>query len=414
VTQDLDVKEDSGRVVDNFERRLAAVGGRLGHCIRQVLSAVPDAPQGPAQVARKLGIDKVLASRVLKATQRHDPIAVLHLSPGPAPLRRLVSAARKRGVPATLTDAARAVIDEFDAIVRNDIGDRRSLDTIISAWLPEARQEFELRRKQAASRAMSELLGAVANVDLGTVLLHPSGTDGMLDVVWLFGLLRLRRLRAGSRVKFASRRLGNGSPPRQPRTLDGAQMQNFNELRLDEFCSKPPAELDVQRAGEVVHYTLAGSSYGPQSATDLVFAEVNLAEMPHYVDPRRRPRRQVFAEVATPASTLVFDALVHESVFTWTEPVLSIYDTVLDGVADANDPARDMDRLDLREAIQPLGRGISKFRLMEFSRYVELLRHVCEKLGWDGDGFRGYRCRIDYPIYGSQVVMTWSSRDKPA
>jgi hypothetical protein len=401
-------------MADGFERRLAAVGARLADRISQLLAAVPDSPQGPAQVARKLGIDKVLASRVLKATQRRDPIAVLHLSPGPVPLRRLVSAAGKRGVPAPLIREARQVIDEFDALVRNEIGDRRSLDTMISAWLPEARQEFELRRKQAAFRAMSELLGAVANVSLATVLLHPSDTDDLLDVVWLFGLMGLRRLRAGSRVKFASRRLGRSEPPRLPRTLDGEQMQRFDKLRLDEFCSSPPPELEVHTAGEVVHYALAGSSYGPKSAADLVFAEVNLAEMPHYLDPAVRPRRQVFAEVSTPINTLIFDALVHEDVFAWAEPSLSIYDTVLDGVADVNDPARDMDRLDLQETIQPLGRGISKFRLMEFPRYAELLRQICDKLGWEGGAFRGYRCRIDYPIYGSQVVMAWTSRDKPA
>ena len=414
MSQLLSSQEDASRQARGFERRLAAVGTRLAERISQLLAAIPDSPQGPAQVARKLGIDKVLASRVIKATQRRDPIAVLHLSPGPAPLRRLVTAAGKRGVPAEVVAEAREVIDEFDILLRNEIGDRRSLDTIISAWLPEARQEFELRRKQAAFRAMSELLGAVANVSLGTVLLHPSKADGLLDVAWLFGLISLRRLRAGARVKFASRRLGNSYPPRLPRTLDGVEMKHFDKMRLDDFCSSPPAELEVHTAGEVVHYSLAGNSYGPQSATDLVFAEVNLEEMPHYYDPATRPRRQLFAEVSTPANALIFDAIVHEDVFKWAEPSLTVYDTVLDGIADANDPARDLDRLDLQESIQPLGKGVSKFRLMEFPRYVELLRHVCDKLGWNGEAFRGYRCRIDYPIHGSQVVMTWPSQDKPA
>lgn len=411
------VAAEKGRestTVDGFEQRLAAVGAGLAERIRQVLRAVPESPRGPAEVARKLGIDKVLASRAIKATQQRDPIAVLHLAPGPAPLRRLLAAASKRGVPAALIKEARQATDDFDAFVRNEIGDRRSLDTIISAWLPEARQEFELRRKQAAFRAMSELLGAVANVGMATVLLHPSEADGMLDVVWLFGLIGLHRLRAGAPVKFASRRIGGGNPPRLPRTLDGIQIQGLEKLRLDEFCSTPPPMLQVHAAGDVVHYALAGSGYGPKSAADLVFAEVNPSEMPHYVEPATRPLRQLFAEVATPVNALVFDALVHEKVFTWAEPALTLYDTVLDGVADVNDPARDLDRLDVQERIQPLGRGVSRFRLMGFPRYAELLRHVCDKLGWDGDVFRGYRCRIEYPIYGCQVVMAWTSRGGPA
>ena len=32
-------------------------------------------------------------------------------------------------------------------------------------------------------------------------------------------------------------------------------------------------------------------------------------------------------------------------------------------------------------------------------------------LGWDDRAFRGYRCAIDYPVYGSQVSLAF---DPPA
>jgi hypothetical protein len=396
-----------------LEARIAAIGTRLAQSIGDVLDAIPGAPRGPADLARIIGIDKVLASRVLKSARHKDPIAVVHLSPGPDPLRRVLRAAGKRKVPADLILAANRAVDEFGAFIRNEVGDRSALDAIISDWIPEARAEFELRRKQSAFRATSELKGVAAEINLSTVLLHPSDDGAHIDIVWLFAFFNLARLRPGGSVKFATRRFAPHDSPRRPRTLDSVPVEGLDGLRLDAFCSTPPAELDVHRVGEVVHYTLGGDSFGPRSATDLVFAEVNMAELDRYVPRTKARKRNVFAEISTPTKTLIFDALVHRDLFTGADPALLIYDTAIDGVADVNDPTRDIDRMDLRETIQNLGYGLGRLRTTEVPRYDELLRTVCEKLGWDGDEFLGHRCRIDYPPYGSQVVMAWDSTPPP-
>ena len=110
---------------------------------------------------------------------------------------------------------------------------------------------------------------------------------------------------------------------------------------------------------------------------------------------------------------LLFDVLVHEAVYPASEPALLIYDTVLDGVADVNDRRRDADRLDLMESVGLLGRGSAKFRVGEVPNYVDLIRHVFDRMGWNDEDFRGYRCRIDYPIYGSQVVMAFDPPPPP-
>ncbi len=38
---------------------------------------------------------------------------------------------------------------------------------------------------------------------------------------------------------------------------------------------------------------------------------------------------------------------------------------------------------------------------------AEMLKHVQETLGWDGERFRGYRTRIGYPIHGAQVTLAF-------
>jgi hypothetical protein len=38
---------------------------------------------------------------------------------------------------------------------------------------------------------------------------------------------------------------------------------------------------------------------------------------------------------------------------------------------------------------------------------------VCDKLRWDPARFQGFRCTVDYPIYGSQVTMVFQPPVSP-
>lgn len=400
---------DVGSGASPIETRILEVGASLSTAINDVLIHLPGGEPATGELARMLGVDKVLASRLLKAARQKDPIAVIQLMPGPEPLRRVIRAASRRGVPASVVDPMQTAVDQFEHLIRQEAGDRSALEAMLSAWLPETRREFELRRKQAAFRAMSQLKGASARVNLATVLLHPAADGRTLDVVWVFGLLGLQRLRPGVSVKFASRRLSKEPAPRRPRTLDGDSVDGLDGLRLDAYCSQPPVDIAVHRVNDVVHYSLAGEGFGPRSASDLVFAEVNVAEMARTVPAGSQRKRYVFAEVSTPVERLIFDALVFDGSFPTPDPSLHIYDTVLEGIADVNDPSRDVDRLDTVESVQPMGRGVGRLRTAEVPNYVDMLRHVCGKLGWNPDPFHTYRCRIEYPIYGSQVVLAFTA-----
>ena len=55
--------------------------------------------------------------------------------------------------------------------------------------------------------------------------------------------------------------------------------------------------------------------------------------------------------------------------------------------------------------------GAAAIRVAQIPNYVEMVRHVFDRMGWDERTFRGYRVRIDFPIYGSQVAMAF---DPPA
>jgi hypothetical protein len=98
---------------------------------------------------------------------------------------------------------------------------------------------------------------------------------------------------------------------------------------------------------------------------------------------------------------------VGEGVYPDVEAELFVHDACNRGPADVNDPAREIDLLDLGETVEPLGRGLSRARTADVPRYVELLGHVCAQLGWDADALRGHRTRIAFPVYGSQVSLAF-------
>ena len=398
---------------EGLEQRVAATGARLREALAALVAGVPGEPQGPQRLATVLGLDKVLASRLLKALRSSDPLTVVHRAPGPEPMRRVARAARRVGVAAERVEAATAAIDEFDQLIRREAGDRSGFDAMLSAWLPEARREFELRRKQAAFKALSQLKGACGEIDHSAVFLSPADDPARLDVVWLIGVAGLRRLRPGVVVKFDTRRLDDGPAPRRPTDLEGQEIQGHERVRLDQFCDAPPAPLEARPYGAVVHYTLGEVGFGPRSAVDILFAEVNRREMARYVPAGSGRRGYVFADVKVPVKKLYLDVFVHRDVYPGSEPELTLYDTAIDGVASVNDRSRDIDRLDLHETVLPLGQGVAKADIPDVPRWIPALEHVLDRLAWRADDFRGYRVCIEYPLYGSQVVLAFSAPPPP-
>lgn len=389
---------------------LSQVGEELVGAFSDVLAGLPSGAAGPVALSRRTGIDKVLASRVLKAVQARDPLSALHAMPGPAPLRRALKAFAKHGADPTPIKRAAAAIDRFESLLNRQAGGRGSLDTLLSAWVPEARQEFELRRKQSAFRATSQLKGVEARVLMGTVMLHPSPDGQHLDVVWLTGLHGLHRLRPGALVRLATRRVASGQDARHPRGLDGREIDAGSTPVLAQFCSTPCPTLGATRTGDVVHYTLADDRFGAASAVDLVLAEANLAEMERQPAPGSGRVPWFFVEVSTPSKVLQFDTLVHEDVYAGLAPSLRLYETAFEGVASPNNAARDVDILNMAETVDGLGSGLSRWRSRDSARYGELVAHAMGTLGWNPASFRGYRSRIEYPIFGTQVTMVFGNR----
>ena len=397
---------------ESIEVRFSRAGESLLEGLTRVIEQVPGSDSGPQRLAGELGVDKVLASRLLKALRSPDSMSVLHRAPGPEPLRRVLKASAKHGVNPELIAQASQAVDNFEELIRSEIGDRSALEAILSAWVPEARREFELRRKQAAFRAMSQLKGAQAEVYAETAIFAPSADNEHIDVVWIKCLVNLQRLRPGVRIKFTSRRAVESGDSRLPRSLSGDPIERATDATLSDYSSAPTPELTPVRAGEMMHYLLEGDEFGSAHSTTLVTCEVNRAEIPRYIEDTTR-KAWASSDINIPSRRLQFDALVHEDLYPGAHPELLIYDTAINGQADINDRQRDIDRLDLLEHVEHLGSGLDRFASSHVPRSRKLLSEVFDTLGYDASRTRGYRVVSDYPIYGSQYAMCFPTQSRP-
>ena len=241
------------------EQAVARIGLALRQDVTGVLEEVFEHEPSPQSLVRTLKIDKVLASRVLKALRAKDPIAVVFRMPGPEPIRRVLRRSQKAGADESTVAAAQETVDRFEDVIRS-AGDRSSLDAIVSSWLPEARRDFQLRRKQPVFKAMSQLKGVMANTTLATALLHPAEDGQKIDIVWVLGLLGFQRLRPGVKAKLATRRIAQEGSPRHPYNLSGERIHTVDDARLDQFCEAMPAPVAVR---EVRRRNNRRSSAGP-------------------------------------------------------------------------------------------------------------------------------------------------------
>ncbi len=397
---------------------IGTVGRDLAASFGALLQHLPGAPDTPTQVAETLNLNRALAHRLLTAVRHKDPLATAHAIPGPDPLVRVIQAMRRRGAPADLLHDSRNAVAAFRKLIKTHGRDRSGLDALITASLPAARAGFESVAKQSMYRGARQLKGVAADVQVFTAVLHPGHSGVRHDVVKLRAYLGLQLVRPGARLKLGTRTIVSPpihQEPNPPRTLDGAPVEDLRGVLLSPFCSGPPLELQVRRSGDNVDYMLDwGDAIGSGSARDVVIGEVR---QDYFRRSRSaadtRTKTGFVEEISLPTRVLICDLILHEQVYPDVVPSLRVLELGILGGADVNDETREADVLDITERIDAMGRGVDAFRAAEVPNYVELLNYVCGKMGWNAKHFRGYRARIEYPIFGTQLQLALAVPTEP-
>lgn len=393
-----------------MEQRINACGKRVTGTFSKVLSALSGFPQRPVDLCRILGINKDLASKILLAIGKPDPFAAIYLMPGPEALRRLLRAAERRKIDHLLIQDAEQAVREFDDLIRNVAGSRAELNSAISSLLPEARQQFEMGNKQAMFKAVSNLKGLLAEMQVNSFLVAPPpDNNGKLDIGVLYGYIGLRRLRPSIPLVLSTGTTGREQEDGTHLAFDGTPVSpEQTNVMLTDFCSHPPPQLELRKVDSVYQYLLAGQDYGLNASVDIVCGEVLRGYLDQYQTTERVKKRAFSSQIETPVKSLVQDVFIHDSVWRGRDPELVLYDTGTYGSVDPNDPLRDLHKLDLQETCHYLGRGMHTVRISEVPRYAEMLDYACSSMGWDPEAFHCHRCRVKYPFYAGQLSLLFT------
>jgi len=383
------VEHVAGRVHAAFSRMLTALTG----------FGLPT----PTELQRRCGVDVSLSSRLLTALRLEDAMGAMARMPKSRGLRMVIQAAAKGQAPLRLVREAEQAVDELDALTRS-LGGQAELDAMLAGRIPEARERFDLRNRQAVFRAMSNLKGIAADALLSSHLIHPGESPDRHDAANIMGPVGLYRFRADGQVRVSTGR-SPGSPTPTPglaTTLDGDPLDAEPwSSALKDFCKPTPPMIRCINRPPWVHRILDSEALGRQAASTIFFGELQRSCCPSRSTPER-PYTGLSEIIDIPTKLIVLDMFVHEDLWTDHRPVVLAFDSVM-GIANPNDPGYEFCRWHTSHRIEELGRGASEISIPEVRRYPQMLDHACERIGWDLTRFRGYRCRIGYPIYASQI-----------
>jgi len=388
--------------------RIAVVGRELRPAITTVLESIAGPRPRPTRLSRAVGLDKSLASRLVRAVRATSDLDLMHLVPSPAGLRILADSATRLADPASISNLLRS-IDRFEELIDSEPGGRAAIDAQLSESSILALEKRERIAKQASFKSMSFLLGYFCDVLTTTLFLAPSANGKRVDGIEIQRRIGLRRMRPSTPLPLLSV------------TTEPEEAAEENEIRLDtiggdenaskpagyllpEFSTKPIPKYEIVRDGEMTTLVLAGdpSIHAPYQLTS---AFVIRNGWP--IEPESKQHRLRGYVLHMPCRRLVRDVFVAESLFRGAVPRVSF---VLPGAREAmRPPRRDGPRhfteVGLTASVERLPEGPRAFAMPDVTNHDAAVRYVLERSGHGMTPFRGWRCAITYPV--PLIEMMW-------
>jgi hypothetical protein len=399
-----------------FEASANKVLQTLRTSIRAVIGSVPQAGRikRAADVQRAFTIDSKLAWQLHKLAFADKPLREASNLPKTASMKRFLRAAEAQGVDRDLIRTAEAAMDDLDRLIEVHAGNFDAFESMLSGLQGADSEATDLAHRRMAFKAQSHILGTQARTQVNCYILNASRDNpDKLDVAMIRGKINLRRFRKDASVVVASIGVSNDEGDQPDAVVREAIDEGADGAIavMREFCSRPmPGFRSVQGSLGMTHLQLADDTVGNQSAVTHVVGDVTRAAVERYQGPHDKVQ-MCQALVRSPSEVLVLDVLAPAGLFADSDPRIAVFADERSG--DAIAAGRDHDRLPCRETISHLGRGAEVIHSPDVPRYAEMMTYVFGRLGWDASTFDVWRCRVEYPIMPSSVVVSFDLLKSP-
>ena len=392
-----------------FLQRVVEVVGPLRRAFIQLLAEHDSPTPGPRGGKAVRQLPAAQRSRLLRALATEDDLSTLYHLPGMDGLRRILSAARAARHDPELVRQCELCVKEYEHfLAAEDVG-RNQLHAVLGGFLPEARDAVIRTNSQTAFNAMANLIGHYAEVQVLCMILSPGLLPQRCTLSMVRGFAGWRRLRNDSGCLFHGYGGGPQSVAAELRVtdLDGRSLDDaVGPALIEAFCSQPLPRLVLHSKYDLgSQYHLVGNEVGAESVCTFYVGETLWnAEL------RFATSDQNFclesAIISTPCKYLLFDVLLHESIWPGAEAVAECYRVVPHGpVTERHRDWRQFDRIDLGVKLRAHAPGLPAIESIQTQRYGKLVEHALARLNLPRQELRGYRCEMPYPVYGTQVSL---------
>lgn len=377
-------------VLDSYHQVRAAVAG--------LFAEIGVDPTKTRESARALELNRGLIWRLTRIVRTADAPSVISDVPGRSSMQKFTDACRDRGASTPRVDAALEAIDAFEEAVNACSGDRKTLAMLMAnhPGRDSSTGEQERARRKLFDGACA-VWGVQAQLRFVTVFLYPDPDDpSKLSAGHVTGFVGFRRLSArqwpmsfeavhdesGESVQFRKE-------PLDPEGVEEGELQ-----LLSRFCEPSRPKIVTTSHYGYKAFELAPGPVGNEGLTTCIFG----SHLRQVFDRWPSVPEMVGFNVllTTPIERLLFDVFSHRDLRAPSQPRARLLDRLAypHGGRDAD---FERQKLPMTESPVALRSDISGAISPYLPRYPEILKFVCERIGYGFGEFEGSRFEMAYP-----------------
>ncbi len=403
-------------VVDSFASEAESVLSELRASLGAIFDQFEPGIARPSELRRRLNLDPKLSWSIFHAVHAQEPHELPPLLPGWRAISRFFEAAEREGVSEQTVSRARLAFQQFEETARRHAADRDTFDAMVSALVPLNDDLIDERLRKRIFTDQSILWGVRTKISFLCLISHPSETPGCADEAMIMGSLQLQQLRDGQPIRLQTSavagKAADASTFRDPLAHTQGEGKRSPLVLLNEFCSGPPPLIETEKGGIAGEQTvLRIPGLGRAAAVDLVMTQVT-----RETEPSAEGTHLSFAVPSTPTEVLYCDLLlpvgasvphtVRARVFANRTNMARVYERHAEDLLPMRVEAVHCGRTRLSTA-HASGKLTARSPLVMPGgpRYLEVVRHIVQTLGWSKTEYDVYRCCVRYPILHALVEM---------
>ncbi|QDV30576.1 hypothetical protein Spb1_25100 [Planctopirus ephydatiae] len=386
-----------------FMDEAAVVMSSLNHQVATILRALGGIKKA-GDLERLMDLDRTLSWQLLKIAEAKVPLEAAASVPSRVSINRFIEGSRVRGVNEKLLEGLLSAYNQFETLVERHAGDRVCFNSMVSAaGARDGWHAAELQHRRNVFRGMSHMLGVQAQTLIRCGIIQKSKEQsGVVNLVMVGGLVDLRLLWEIDRVNvFRSRTVGNGPGANHRKGIRRTNLAGTEDLGgylLQDFCSQPAPDVEMVfgEAGWIYGNLLHGNVGATGEST--LFFGVNYRNIPDPTGQEGVVGSRCVMDL--PVKSYVTDLLVEPGFADDWEPNVQ----VLVGGSSSDQPSPPGIERNLPTQLQMENLGTGPSVIREYPGYSSMIRTIATGAGYDIDQYTCWRLRVDYPLYGCEII----------